>query len=98
MIASAELYRRTRLAILLGEDAGDPLRIRWQAMVYLRDERGLFLPAKAIRQGFGQAKCVAGLLRRATVASLAIHLGIDGWWQHRHRCGRQQHTNQSERR
>src|SRR5437899_3365377 len=38
MIAPTELHERTSLAIIGGEDAGDPLLIRWQAVIRLPED------------------------------------------------------------
>src|SRR6266568_3278433 len=81
MIASAELHERTSLAIVFGKDAGNSLLIRWQAVIHLRNQRDLFLPAKAIRQGLWQAVDIACLLLRPCVATLAIQMSIHGRWQ-----------------
>ena len=62
MIAPTELHERTSLAIILGKDAGNPLLIHWQAVIHLSNQRDLFLPAKAIRQGLWQAVDIACLL------------------------------------
>src|SRR6266566_5759462 len=74
MIAPTELHERPSLAIVFGKDAGDPLLLRRQAVIHLRNQRDLFLPAKAIRQGLWQAVDIACLLLRPGVATLAIHL------------------------
>src|SRR5262245_3915688 len=58
MIAPTKLYERGRLAIIFGKDAGHPLLIGWQAVIHLRNQRDLLLPAKAIRQGFRQAVAI----------------------------------------
>src|SRR5262249_25897269 len=41
MIASAVLDKRASLPIVFGKDAGDPLLIRWQAVIDLRDQGNL---------------------------------------------------------
>ncbi len=73
MIAPPELHERTSLAIIGGSDTGHPLLIRWQAVIHLRNQRNLLLPAKAIRQFLRQAVATAGPL-----AILAINLSIHG--------------------
>src|ERR1019366_897087 len=64
MIAPTKLHERSRLTIIGGKDAGDLLLIRWQAVIHLSNQRHLFLPAKAIRQGLWQAVDIACLLLR----------------------------------
>ena len=59
MITLAKLHECTSLAIIFGKDAGHPLLLRWQAVVYLSNQRDLFLPAKAIRQGLRQTIAIA---------------------------------------
>src|SRR5947199_9551104 len=59
MIAPTELHERGCLAIIGGKDAGYPLLIRWQTVIHLRNQRNLFLPAKAIRHGFRHAVAIA---------------------------------------
>src|SRR5579864_6789095 len=70
LIAPTELHERTSLAIIGSKDAGHPLLIRWQAVIHLRNQRDLFLPAKAIRQGLRQAVAIACLLLCPCVAAL----------------------------
>src|SRR6266699_5530184 len=64
MIAPTKLHECTGLAIIGGKDAGHPLLLRRQAVIHLRNQRDLFLPAKAIRQGLWQAVDIACLLLR----------------------------------
>src|SRR5437868_4081981 len=65
VIAPTELHERASLAIIGGKDAGNPLFLRWQAVIHLSNQRDLFLPAKAIRQGLRQAVAIACLLLRS---------------------------------
>src|SRR5712692_8913510 len=47
MIAPTELHERTSLTIIFGKDAGNPLLIPWQTVIYLSNQRDLFQIGRA---------------------------------------------------